>query len=566
MGNFTFENQGANTFLVYTIEDDQALDSLNLGMQTNNRIEGLVPLIYMQMDQIKYLKYNISSKVSLQQYFQGMVAKRQFLTVFYSIAKTMLLIEEYMILPGSILFDMDRIYVDVSNSNAELISLPLMDKNACVDLGKFFKNIVFSIRFDQNENCDYVTKIINYLNSTDHFSLLEFEKLLQEMLEGQYTGSGGVSSSVQHVSNQPPVQQQPQAGGQSAQQQSPNRQMQRQYGNHLSQIPNQPQSPQLQNQQQQIQFNRMSQQAAEKNGGRNQSLAGNQMKNTSVKKSRFRLFGKKDKKQKQNNSMANPNGMPTSNQGGMPIPNQSGMPMPNRNEMMTPNPNRMSVPNPNGMPISNPNGMPVSNPNRMQIPGQGSRNVQTNSRMQSEKFGNAGLGQGQPGMGSMNIPGQNQGIPQQKNIAPIGIPLPQKQQKKPVEAQPAGHVNFGETIVLSQGNGAGETTVLSEHMQQTNHKPYLVRIKTNEKIPVSKDLFKLGKEISYADYCITDNSAVSRSHANLITREQKYFLIDTNSKNHTFIDGMMIQPNTEYQLSDGCRVRLANEEFEFHLQ
>lgn len=182
MGNFTFENQGANTFLVYTVEDEQALDMLSLGMVINNKIEGIIPVGYMQMDHMRYLKYNISSRVSLQQYFQGMVAKKQFLNVFLSIANAMLRIEEYMILPNSMLFDMDRIYVDVSNANAELICLPLMDKNTAVDMGKFFKNIVFSIRFNQNENCDYVTKIINYLNSTDNFSLLEFRNLLQETL------------------------------------------------------------------------------------------------------------------------------------------------------------------------------------------------------------------------------------------------------------------------------------------------------------------------------------------------------------------------------------------------
>ena len=183
MGNFTFENQGAHTFLVYTIDDDAPLDTLSLGMMTNNKIEGLTPLIYTQMDNTKYLKYNISSKISLQQYFQGLVEKKQLLGVFSSITKAILLAEEYMIMPGSILFDMDRIYVDVSTAEAELVCLPLQNKNADIDLASFFKNIVFTMRHSEAENSSYVMTIINFLNRESTFSLAEFKKVLDDLME-----------------------------------------------------------------------------------------------------------------------------------------------------------------------------------------------------------------------------------------------------------------------------------------------------------------------------------------------------------------------------------------------
>lgn len=40
---------------------------------------------------------------------------------------------------------------------------------------------MFSTQFDQNENCDYVAQIINYLNSTPVFSVDAFEKLLMDI-------------------------------------------------------------------------------------------------------------------------------------------------------------------------------------------------------------------------------------------------------------------------------------------------------------------------------------------------------------------------------------------------
>ena len=76
----------------------------------------------------------------------------------------------------------------------------------------------------------------------------------------------------------------------------------------------------------------------------------------------------------------------------------------------------------------------------------------------------------------------------------------------------------------------------------------------------------MGKEKSYVDYFISDNTAISRSHANVISRDGEYFVVDTNSTNHTYVNGMMIQSNVETKIDDGARIRLANEEFEFKLK
>ena len=97
-------------------------------------------------------------------------------------------------------------------------------------------------------------------------------------------------------------------------------------------------------------------------------------------------------------------------------------------------------------------------------------------------------------------------------------------------------------------------------------KPYLIRKKNNEKVFISKSVFKIGKENSYVDYFIGDNTAVSRSHASIIVKGDNYYIMDTNSKNHTYVDGNMIQPNLEVPMKPGMKIRLADEEFEFVMQ
>ena len=143
------------------------------------------------------------------------------------------------------------------------------------------------------------------------------------------------------------------------------------------------------------------------------------------------------------------------------------------------------------------------------------------------------------------------------------------QQAKSVEYQEpisrsAAQISFGETTVLSSGQ-IGETTVLGAMTDSTRVDPHLIRTRNNEKIPLNKPVFRIGKERSYVDYFIGDNTAISRSHANIVNHNGEFYVVDTNSTNHTYVNGGMIQSNVETKLSHGTKIRFANEDFEFRL-
>lgn len=127
---------------------------------------------------------------------------------------------------------------------------------------------------------------------------------------------------------------------------------------------------------------------------------------------------------------------------------------------------------------------------------------------------------------------------------------------------------FGEeTAVLSPDMDEDEgTTVLNDaddnYIQV--HYPSLTRSSTGETISINKPVFRLGKERSYVDYFVSGNHSVSRSHADIITRGSRYYVLDHNATNHTYIDGMMLAPQKETEIFDGSNLRLANEEFIFH--
>ena len=126
-------------------------------------------------------------------------------------------------------------------------------------------------------------------------------------------------------------------------------------------------------------------------------------------------------------------------------------------------------------------------------------------------------------------------------------------------------MNFGETTNLDMLRNGG-TTVLNPSMRNPQMiSPNLIRMKNNEKIIINKPVFRIGKEKSYVDYFVSDNTAVSRSHANIITRDSKYYVMDTNSTNHTYVNGKMIQSNIEVEIENGDKIRFGNEDFEFRM-
>lgn len=117
--------------------------------------------------------------------------------------------------------------------------------------------------------------------------------------------------------------------------------------------------------------------------------------------------------------------------------------------------------------------------------------------------------------------------------------------------QPTGVLDGGEGATTVLGGGQGGAAVC------------LIREKTGEKIYINKNIFRLGKDRNRVDYAVTNNTAVSRSHAAIISRNGEYFVIDNNTTNHTYVNETMIAANVETAILSGDKIRLADEEFTF---
>ena len=222
MSKFYFENQGNGTYLVYPVGSDEQVDALTLGMLTNNSIKNFAPVVYTQQDQEKYIKYNVTTRISVQQMLMSPVNKKQLLGLLTGIAAAVSDAEEYMIDVRSILFDTNYIFADTAGETTVMICLPVIEEQTQLpDMKLFFKELLFSVSLNPEENNDYFVQMINYLNKETSFSIEAFSEFLKKLsVEATPMIQGNVQTPARQENMQPQasqVQTQPQTSQGQAQ-------------------------------------------------------------------------------------------------------------------------------------------------------------------------------------------------------------------------------------------------------------------------------------------------------------------------------------------------------------
>jgi len=514
---FSFENTGTSSFLVYSLAPEEKVDSIGIGMLSNNKITGVLPFSFSQLDDDRFFKYNVTSKLSLAQFFSSAVNKKRLTTVLSSIINAIITGEDYMLQQDGFLLDMNYIFVDVSTSTAFMTYIPVeRGLNSEFSFKDFIRNMMYSLQFDQTENGDYVIKILSYLNSNSQFSILDFKSLIDDIVGVKKT----VPKQPVHQQMQPSLQQ----------------------GQPVTQMTIQPKPiqgtgvPSNNSTQQPFQAVNNSSPVINQQGTQINSIpVANQSKN---------------KNQKNKSAVPNnigfeiPGAIPNAAEGNVP----TGKPIAN-------NPVQQQKPIKEKKPgfFSSLFGSKKKKGNTNIAPQQGLNIPKTqNTPMNHQQVPNSGLN-GDFNNANQNINSVN------ANINPVNS----NSNPGPVIVNAASYP-IGETTLLGV-SGVGETTVLSPDSTKMKTDPYLIRIKTGERININKALFRLGKERTYVDYFVNNNTAISRTHADIITRDGEYFIRDNNSTNGTYVNGNRITSNQEVKIKHDDKIMLANEVFQFKL-
>ncbi len=242
-------------------------------------------------------------------------------------------------------------------------------------------------------------------------------------------------------------------------------------------------------------------------------------------------------------------GQPKSPMGGQPMPPMGGQPMPPMG----------GQPKPQGMPVA-PMGqapqmpkpeapkpeMPMGQAPQMPKPEAPKPEMPKPQGMPVPPMGQA------PQMPKPEAPKPEMPKPQGMPVPPMGqapqMPKPEapKPQGMPVPPMPNGSL-------MGQLSGARPV-------------PHLVRKATGEVINITKSEFILGKSKTKADYTIENNNAISREHCTIIQHDGVNYIKDNNSTNHTYVNGVELQPGKEVLLKHKTDIRMGDEEFVFLLR
>ena len=420
-----------------------------------------MPLNYVQKNDEKLLKFNITSLVPLKQFFTGVVNKKRMLGILSSMAESFMHTDEFMIDVNKCVFDLNYIYVNVSLCKASFICMPVKEYKNQSNISSFLKELICNTHFDEHENCDYVARIISFFNSSETFSLIEFKNAVEAL------NNENVSTTVKKVDAVATTYSQT-------------------YANSNYQVQNAC-SPKIEN----LSSNQNSYVATlPKTDSIPLPIKNNNLQSDKEKKSLF-SFGKKrvDKTTDSN--------IPTSKASKI---NKNIPPV----QSISP---QFSIPTVSQKPLI------PSTPQSLKTP-----------------------------------------------IADMSQQKAHVSCQQPVMMQ-AG--NFGETTVLNLGV-CGDTTVLSTE-NESICQPYLLELKTNQKTYINKPFFRIGKEKSYVDYYLGENTAISRSHADIIVKNNEYYIIDNNSTNHTYVNEQIIQSQVEIKIIHGTKIKLANVELVFYM-
>lgn len=121
-------------------------------------------------------------------------------------------------------------------------------------------------------------------------------------------------------------------------------------------------------------------------------------------------------------------------------------------------------------------------------------------------------------------------------------------QKKKKEMEPVPEE--AATCIIREGQSNGMAVLVSTRPEQY------------ENILLYREETHVGKEARKADVCI-NNDTVSRIHAKIIRREEKYYLTDLNSTNGTWLNGKRIAPSEAVELEEGDLTAFAEAEYIF---
>lgn len=174
-------NQDKKRYLIFESGTEEQIDKVAAGMLDNNDIKGMLPFSVMQFDDKVAARYDITSLISVSELLDKCISRETIISVIDSVLTVMENAEDYLIDPDSVILDCEKMFYDEKDGRLCMCVMPFVGKNnSSPSLRVFLKNFICRVKFDSTENCDYIGKMLGYLNSENEFSTEDFRYIVDE--------------------------------------------------------------------------------------------------------------------------------------------------------------------------------------------------------------------------------------------------------------------------------------------------------------------------------------------------------------------------------------------------
>lgn len=181
--NFKVKNIGREKYLTYIMGEDCELDEDVLDYCEENHLKELIGIIYEEDDDYDYLTYDVSERISLEEYTADGVNCERVLFILRNVAQGLISLKEQSIHLSYILLNKGFMYVSPDNYDISFICLPVESKGSvATEFKGFVRQLLANMQYDVDEDLNYVGKLLTYINGSS-FNLRGLVGLTEALME-----------------------------------------------------------------------------------------------------------------------------------------------------------------------------------------------------------------------------------------------------------------------------------------------------------------------------------------------------------------------------------------------
>ncbi len=177
---FSFMEREQKRFISYSLNNGDILVKTELEMLKNNNISGILPVSEIHDNNNVILLYNITLKQQFTQRMSGVFSGEQLYKMLTSICKTVIILDEYMVNPEHLIFEMKYMCFDYDKDEVQFMVLPVKDIKKAPDIHNLLKDIFNSLQYSDNTLREFPNYIYDYTMRSPKTNIKDFKKFLED--------------------------------------------------------------------------------------------------------------------------------------------------------------------------------------------------------------------------------------------------------------------------------------------------------------------------------------------------------------------------------------------------